>query len=172
MLHNRARARLIRFFYGLALTGISLGGCATGDPYSFHATGVFGDTWVPMAGQPGSPPYSSSARESGVQGRVTFAVLLDSAGAVDRRTLSVVSVSDLRLLAIACPWIERTKFRVGEATAPYREGLRLSLIEIEYSPSDTIGRLIMPETKLWATLTKVDWVSTMIHVRQGIPQCE
>ena len=172
MPYNHAKARVIRFFCGLLLTGIILGGCATGDPYSFRATGVYGVTWVPVAGQPGSPPYSASARESGVQGRVVFAVLLDSAGAVDHRTLSVMSVSDLRVLAIACPWIERTKFRVGEATAPYREGSRLSLIGIEYSPSDTIGRLIVPETKLWAALTKVDWVSTMIHVRQGIPQCQ
>lgn len=171
---NRSSSRFLRPLCAcgaIVAAGAILGGCATGDPYAFQASGYFGFTWLPISDHPADPPYPSAARAAGIHGRIAFAVVLDGAGAVDHRTLSVLFVSDARLLAIACPWMVRTRFRIGDATAPRRAGPRLSLIELEYVAPDTTGRLVKPDGVFWDTLMKISDESTMADMRHDIPQC-
>lgn len=144
-------------------------GCATGAPYAFQGR-WFGVIWVPMGPDAANPPYPEEAKAARVVGEITFALLLDDSGVVDRRTLSVIAVSDRRLLTFACPWIERTRFRNPDLNAHDQPGLRLTAIAIRYDPNQSAGRLVDPDSS-WDTVMKISSPSSMAKFRHGIPQC-
>lgn len=168
--HRSARERWVMqtLIFWMCLAAIA---CATTRPYTFDAAGQYGMTWVPSGLASAEPPYPSDARQAGVTGEVTFAALLSDSGAVDARTLSVIAVSNVKVLAFACPWMKHAHFRNAEPGVRLRPGWNLTAVTIRYASDQPFGRVIRAPDASWGSVQKIAQVGSMAKIREGVPQC-
>lgn len=146
-------------------------GCASATPALSEAAHVFGNKWQPS--EPNKwPSFPPAARASGAYGLITFAVLLDNDdGAVDRNVLSVLSVSDSRLLPFACRWMERTRFFSADSMWKKTGRNALTAIAIEYDSAAMRGRLVEPSVDSWQAIGRVRNFQALKQLREGAVQC-
>ena len=158
----------------LASAAMATAGCVTAAPVAFDPTAEFlGIAWVPISPATSNPPYPAAAKAAHLAGEITFAVLLDDSGAVDRRTLTVIGLSDGRLLGVACPWVEHARFRSAtpEPRAAADTGRTVTAIAILYSPDWNAGRLVQPNERDWNTVVSMHAASSLDRYRRRNPQC-
>jgi len=154
----------------LALVCIAAG-CRSAPGYSVHRPGGYsGVQWVATGGSSALPPYPDAAKQAGVSGDVTFAAVLVEPGLVDRRTLTVLAVSDPRILEFACPWIGQAQFSpVNNKVEAHESGM--TAIAIRYSPDSSTGRLVDPGEDAWSTVQTIKSDSAVAAYRRLQPQC-
>lgn len=158
----------------LVSAAMAITGCVSAAPMAFHATAEsLGFTWVPTGSDASNPPYPAAAKAAHLAGEITFAVLLDDSGGVNRRTLTVIGLSDRRLLGIACPWVEHTRFRSATTVPPVAAdtGQTVTAIAIRYSPGWNAGHLVQPSERAWDTVVSMYTASSLASYRRGNPQC-
>jgi len=150
---------------------LAAAGCASVSPYAVHRPGGYsGVQWAASGGNNPLPPYPESAKAAGVAGDVTFALILKDPGAIYPGTLTVLDVSDPRILEFACSWMKQTLF---SPTVNHVEANTsgVTAIAIRYAPGAATGQLVDPGAEAWGTVQTIKSASDMAAIRRAKPQC-